>query len=353
MKKIKLILLLIIVLVISGCAEKENIVKNNTVNIGNRVHFIDVGQGDSILVESDGEYMLVDAGEEDKGDDVVNYINSLGINYLKYVVATHPHSDHIGGMDDVINSIDVQNIIMPYAVTTTRCFENMLDAVENKNVNVIEAAAGNSFELGNFNCKIVGPINESEDMNNNSVVIKLTYGKDKILLTGDCSKAEERDIVNSGADISADLLKAGHHGSSTSCTEEFIKSVNPHAAVISCGKNNEYGHPHTETMNTFNKYNIEIYRTDIMGTIIADCSGNGISMEYGNGTEMQTETAAENEYNKNYDVENTYILNTRSKKFHKPDCGNASNIKNKEEFTGSADELENMGYSPCGNCNPK
>lgn len=349
MKKVKLILLLIIALIIGGCSDQKNIFKNNTENLGNKVHFIDVGQGDSILVESGGEYMLVDAGEENRGDDVVDFINSLGINCLKYAVATHPHSDHIGGMDDVINNIDVQNLIMPDAVTTTRCFENMLDAVENKNVNVIEAIAGNSFELGNFNCTIVGPINESEDMNNNSVVIKLTYGEDKILLTGDCSKAEEIDIVNSGADISADLLKAGHHGSSTSSAEEFIKSVNPGAAVISCGRDNDYGHPHKETMDTFNKYNIEVYRTDTMGTIVADCSGNGIRIEYGNGTE----TVAENEYNKNYDVENTYIFNTKSKKFHKPDCSSASNIKNKEEFTGSTDELESKGYSPCGICRPE
>lgn len=349
MKKIKLMLLLIIALVTCGCINSKNSIGNNIADVGNRVHFIDVDQGDSILVESDGEYMLVDAGEENKGDVVVDYINSLGISCLKYAVATHPHSDHIGGMDDVINNIDVQNIIMPDAITTTKCFENMLDAAENKNVNVIEAIAGNSFELGNFNCTIVGPINESEDMNNNSVVIKLTYGEDKILLTGDCSKAEERDIVNSGADISADLLKAGHHGSSTSGTEEFIKSVNPGAAVISCGRDNDYGHPHKETMDTFNKHNIEVYRTDTMGTIVADCSGNGISIKSENKTEM----VAENEDNKNYDIENKYILNTRSKKFHKPDCGSANNIKDKEEYTGSAEELKSMGYSPCGTCKPE
>ncbi|MDO4300092.1 MAG: ComEC/Rec2 family competence protein [Clostridia bacterium] len=354
MRKIKLLSILIFVIfIINGCSNIINISENIRVNTDNTVHFIDVGQGDSILVASDGEYMLVDAGEEDKGDDVVNYIRSLGISNLKYVVATHPHSDHIGGMDDVINAFEVENIIMPDTVTSTKCFENLLDAVEAKKVNSIEAVFGNSFELGDFKCKILGPVNISDEQNNNSVVIKLNYNNDSILLTGDCSKEEERDIINTGVDISADLLKAGHHGSSTSSTENFIENIKPSSAVISCGKNNDYGHPHKRTMDTFEKNNIKIYRTDTDGTIIADCSGSGITIRTNNGT---------------YDVENvnddngnlpsgekTYILNIKSKKYHKIDCGGARNISdaNKNEFTGTIEELKEEGYSPCGICKPE
>lgn len=353
MKKFKILVITLVLLLLTACVDTSaNTVDNNIVSSSdNIVHFIDVGQGDSILVESQGEYMLVDAGEEDKGDTVVNYIKNQGINKLKYVVATHPHSDHIGGMDDVINSVGVESIIMPDKSATTKCFENMLDAVESKNVNAIKAEAGNEFSLGSFNCKIVGPVNIVDETNDNSVVIKLTYGNDSILLTGDCGKAEENDILNSGADISADLLKAGHHGSSTSSTESFVNAVNPKGVIISCGKNNDYGHPHKEVMNRFNENNIKVYRTDEMGSIVAQCSGDGINIEYGNTKEALSN--ANYTKSQNIQTDNTYILNTKSKKYHKTNCSSAANIKNKEEYTGSIEELKNRGYSPCGICKPE
>ncbi len=352
MKKTGLIALIIALgLVIGGCLNVEINAENNVgMSEGEeKVHFIDVGQGDSILVESNGEYMLVDAGEEDKGDTVTDYLMQLGVESIKYAVATHPHSDHIGGMDDVINGFKVENIIMPDASNNTRSFENLLDAVENNNVNAIKAEPGSSFTLGDFKCDILGPLSVSDDMNNNSVVIKLVCGNDKILLTGDCSKSEENEILNSGADLSADLLKAGHHGSSTSSSEKFIKAVNPLAAVISCGKNNDYGHPHKEVVDLYTNMGIEMYRTDDLGTVVAECSGNGIKI---NGSSV-ADTLEENNKDNEIQTENVYILNTKSKKYHKTDCGSIKNIKNKEEYKGSADELKAMGYSPCGNCKPE
>ncbi len=352
MKKFNIIALILSLCVfIGGCNSIETNAENNVnTSVGEeKIHFIDVGQGDSIFVESNGEYMLVDAGEEDKGDIVTEYLKKMGVETIKYAVATHPHSDHIGGIDDVINEFDVENIIMPDAPNNTRSFENMLDAVENNNVNAIMAEPGSSYILGDFKFDILGPLSISDDMNNNSVVIKLVYGDDKILLTGDCSKNEENEILDSGTDLSADLLKAGHHGSSTSSSEKFIEAVNPSAAVISCGKNNEYGHPHKEVVDLYNDMGIDMYRTDELGTIVAECSGNGIKIN-GNGV---TDKAEEDNSSNEVSEKNVYILNTKSKKYHNPDCGSVKNIKNKEEYEGSADELKNMGYSPCGNCKPE
>lgn len=372
MKSLKCFISIFAFVFLLGCSNAYNTTESTQrTTTYNNVHFIDVGQGDSILIESSGEYMLVDAGEEDKGDTVVNYINNLGVKELKYVVATHPHSDHIGGMDNVINNIKVDNIIMPNQATSTSCFENMLDAIENNNVNVIKAQAGNEFNVGKFNCEIIGPVEISNETNDNSVVIKLSYLNDSILLTGDCSKGEERDILNSSTNISVNLLKVGHHGSSTSSTESFVNAVNPQIAVISCGKNNDYGHPHKETVDRFNKHNIKIYRTDKMGTIIAECSGNGITMKYGNKVETvtnntishtdsiaNTDAKAENttiEATSSTTASNTYILNTKSKKYHKPSCDSVSKIsdKNKKEYTGSAKDIQNKGYLPCGICKPQ
>ncbi|MDO5388166.1 MAG: ComEC/Rec2 family competence protein [Clostridia bacterium] len=359
MRRISVLFILLLFALTSGCSyNSANVFNKGEITYDNTVSFIDVGQGDSILVKSNGCYMLVDAGEEDKGSVVAEYIRNEGIDKLDYVVATHPHSDHIGGMDDILNTFQVDNIIMPDMVTSTKCFENMLNAVENKNINAIVGQAGYDFELGNFKCSIVGPVTIGDDANNNSVVIKLVYGNDSILLTGDCSKAEETDIADSGADISANLLKAGHHGSSTSSSDKFVSMVSPQIVVISCGKDNEYGHPHKETLDTFNKYGVKVYRTDEEGTVTAVCSGNGISMVTDNTVTEDTDT--ENTYTENTDTDDknnenvSYILNKGTKKFHNADCSSAESIseKNRQEYTGTREELIKTGYAPCGICKP-
>lgn len=358
MKKKILIILLVITAVLAYCVNaqtNQNTNQNTELSGENAVHFIDVGQGDSVLVKSNGKYMLVDAGEEDKGSVVVNYLKKQGIKNIEYVVATHPHSDHIGGIDDVINNFKVSNIIMPDVSAGTRCFENMLDAVEKNNVKAIKSELGYTFELGDFKCSILGPVNISDDTNNNSVVMKLVLGNDSILLTGDCSRDEENDILNKSGDISADVIKIGHHGSSTSSSEEFIRKVDPKIAVISCGKDNEYGHPHKETLNTLNKYGVKVYRTDLDGSVIAKCSGNGITIESG-GESVNIENGNEkiNGAESANNEKITYILNTSSKKFHYTGCSGADSMseKNKSVFTGSRNELINKGYSPCNICKP-
>jgi competence protein ComEC len=243
------------------------------------VHFIDVGQGDSILIESNNASMLIDAGENNKGSTVVNYLKAHGIEKLDYVIGTHPHSDHIGGLDTVIKAFPVDKVILPSVTHTTNTFEDVLDAITDKNLKLTKAQAGDQYSLGLANFTIISPdSNTYEDLNNYSVVIRLTYGDTSFLLTGDAEKLSEKAMVKSGYNLSADVLKLGHHGSSYSSGADFLDDVNPSYAVISVGKDNQYGHPHVETIQTMMDRNIKLYRTDEQGTIVFTSDGNTISV---------------------------------------------------------------------------
>jgi len=240
------------------------------------VHFIDAGQADATLIQGENFNMLIDAGEY-KGP-VVDYLNNEGIKTLDYIVATHPHSDHIGGMSDVIDQFEVKNFIMPDAVHTTASFDYMLKALDKSKANVIPAEAGYTFESGELKFTLLGPISkEYENLNNYSVVIKMTAGNTSFLFAGDAEKEVEQELLKSGYDLSADVYKVSHHGSSTSSTPEFIAKVDPLVGIISCGKENSYGHPHRETLETLENYGVKVLRTDKSGTIIIYSDGEEIS----------------------------------------------------------------------------
>ncbi len=243
------------------------------------VHFIDVGQGDAILVESGDATMLIDAGENNKGDLVIDYLKSQNITKLDYVIGTHPHSDHIGGLDLVINAFKIHTLIMPDAMNTTKTFEDVIDAIETNNLQITKAKVGNQYDIGPASFTILAPnSSEYEELNNYSVVIKLTYGSNSFLLTGDAEALSEREMLENGYDLSADVLKTAHHGSAYSGTEEFLDEVNPTHAIISVGKDNGYGHPHTETLQSMLDYNISLYRTDIQGSVVFTSDGQNLSV---------------------------------------------------------------------------
>ncbi|HHX69908.1 MAG: ComEC/Rec2 family competence protein [Miniphocaeibacter sp.] len=273
-KKIISLLIALIITAFGGITVTENLADN--INSDLEVHFIDVGQGDSTLLISKEESILIDGGERHASSKVVSYIEKLGIEEIDYVIATHPHSDHISGLVGVINKFKVKNIIRNEEEVNSKIYESFVNSYTNKNINVIIPKVGDNFEFGEANFKIVGPTAYNFDTNNNSLAIKVNHGKNSLLFTGDAEKIEESTLMYTGEEIDAKILHVGHHGSRKASSEEFLKEVNPEYGIISVGRDNIYGHPHKEAVDRLKKQNIEIYRTDISGDIILISDGEEI-----------------------------------------------------------------------------
>lgn len=242
-----------------------------------QIQFLDVGQADSILIQNEDQFMLIDAGNNEDGKKLVSYFQSLGIESFQYVIGTHAHEDHIGGMDDIIDNFDIDTFYMPDVITTTATFESVLDSLEKKNIAFQTPAIDSTFELGDATIDVLYVGTDDSDLNNTSIVLKLTYGKTSVLFMGDAEKEVETKIQNKN--IAADVLKVGHHGSNTSSSKSFLEKVNPSYAIISVGKGNSYGHPSNQTIQNLQNQNIKIYRTDESGTIIMTTDGTNITFQ--------------------------------------------------------------------------
>lgn len=285
--------------------------KGTQVNGNLKVHFIDVGQADSILITENGHSMLIDAGNNADANLVVNYLKSQGVSKLDYVIGTHPHEDHIGGLDVAINSFNIDKVYMPKKTTTTETYKDVINAIKNKNLKVTVPTPGTSFKLGDASCQILAPNgSDYEDANNYSIVIKITYGNNSFLLTGDAEDISEKEMLDKGYGLKADVLKVGHHGSRSSTTEAFLNKVNPKYAVISLGKGNDYGHPHKSTMDRLKSKNIPVYRTDESGTIVATSNGKTISFSAKAGSYTYNDNNKSTSNNKYYTDNSTSKAST-------------------------------------------
>lgn len=282
MKNKKTLLIVAVLFVVSFIythfTEKAEIKpEKNSENLA--VTFLNVGQGDSSFIEfPNGKCMLVDASTAGESERILNHVAGKGYKKIDYLIATHPHNDHIGGMTNVVDCFEIGEAYMPDVASSSDTYLDFLKALKNKNISVKKATGGVEFEEGNVKVEFLSPLREEyEDLNNYSAIVKVTFGKKSFLFTGDAEEIAETDLIESGADLKADVLKIGHHGSSSSTTEEFLKAVSPVYAIISCGKDNDYGHPHKEVLNRLKEENVKIYRTDINGDV--SMISNGLEVE--------------------------------------------------------------------------
>lgn len=345
--------------VISKFTEDKLLGKNVT---DLKVHFIDVGQADSILIENNGETMLVDAGNNNDEQIIGNYLSNENVSNINYLVGTHPHEDHIGSMDYVINSLQIGKIYMPHKVSNTKTYRDVITAINNKGMKITVPTIGESFYVGSAKCTILGPQKEYENTNDNSIVIKVDFGQNSYLLMGDAEATSEMDIVNSGANLKSDVIKLGHHGSKTSSVPNFLNKVNPKYAVATVGKGNSYKHPSQSVMDRLKNMNVPVYRTDECGTVISTSNGSNITFNTKQGSYIGGDyvkpapkpqpapskpTPQKPEPTPPPVTETVYVTKS-GKAFHR--TSTCSNMK--RPIAISRQDAISKGYKPCSKCKP-
>ena len=348
------------------------------------VTFLDVGQGNAVLVENDGLFLLIDGGDREYSSYVVSYLKQRGVEELAYVVASHYDADHINGIVGALNVFECDMVLAPDYVTDTRVYQSFCNVISEKDIALVYPAVGETYAFGDAEFAIVCPDRYGYgDENDNSVGLRLVYGENSFLICGDAGVEMEQKMMASGMELDSDVYLASHHGSNGSSSLEFLQAVSPAAVVISVGADNSYGHPTERVLNDIASVGAEIYRTDQYGTVTVTSDGHELSFsterEYdetvepdetsksdvsgaasgtagdgvsGDGTVSGTVDAGES--GTGTEVEAFYVLNHNTMKFHLPSCSSVKDIytKNRIDFTGTREEVLEAGYVPCKRCNP-
>lgn len=281
-----LIISLIVFGILTGLKESnqiDNISQQDFINSNSflKVYYLNVGEGDCIIVQQDNESMLIDAGNHSDSSKIKSYIDNLGIKSFNYVIGTHIHADHIGSMSEIIRSYDIKKFYFPKEIGTTKTFENLVDTLKEKKLNISVPEVGETFNLGTAECTVLAPNSTSyEDPNNYSIVLKITFGTRSFLFMGDAEAISEKEILKNNKQLlKADVLKIGHHGSKSSTSSAFLKAVSPTYAVISVGAENDYGHPNDNVLKRLKKNKVKVLRTDKNETIVATTDGTNLSID--------------------------------------------------------------------------
>lgn len=344
------------------------------------VHYIDVGQGDSIFIRQGDQSMLIDAGNNNKGTTVWSYLLHQNVDHLMYAIGTHPDADHIGGMDVVLYKIDCDTVMLPACASDTKTYDELIRTIGQREQQVVTPKQGEIYSLGKAQFQILTDTDKDygDNTNDYSLAFRLIFGDTSFLFTGDAEKEAEQDMLASGLTLQSDVYKAAHHGADTANTEDFLTAVHPTYCVISCGEGNSYGHPRAGVLNQLRAMGVKVFRTDEQGTIVATSDGSTItwntspsdSWQAGEPTGSAKDSRPEGTGSVDTDnVDNNgvatntsdgsaeqgdYILNANTKKFHRPTCASVKRMSetNKVVSTQSREALIEQGYEPCKNCNP-
>lgn len=348
MRKRKLpLILILIIFIFSSCMPVAKVPALTDTEIEESentalFHFIDVGQGDCILIKDSSACIMIDAGTTQSGSIICEYLENMGIDYLDCFIGTHPHEDHLGGASAVLSGVDVGKVYLNGETSTSYFFERLVDTLLDENITPYKPDIGKIYNVGNFEVEFLSPSEDFGNANDNSLVTRVTYKDVSALFMGDAERAVEASLIDRGINLRADILKVGHHGSRYASSAEFLNAVYPDVAIIQCGEGNSYGHPHKEAISRLDNIQAKTLRNDKSGNILLRTDGKSIYDASGEAVKK-----AENAQ----PVSLTFLGNKKSKTFHSESCANLPAEKNTVIFT-TRQEAVNSGYSPCGNCKP-